>query len=104
MTRAERHAYLASREWALLKEQVRVRSGGCCERCAVGDHEQTHHVTYERLGHERLDDLLGVCEACHLYLSGKSDDDPARRSWWADREPPWAVEERRRAVAFGSAR
>lgn len=76
MTRAEYRAYLASREWAVLKEHVRARSGGRCERCREGDHEQTHHLTYERIGHEHLEDLLGVCEACHLFLSAKSDIDP----------------------------
>lgn len=68
--------YLASREWALLKEQIRHRSRGKCERCPSGDYESTHHVTYERMGNERLDDLLAVCNACHEYLSGKTHVDP----------------------------
>lgn len=70
--------YLASREWALLKEQVRARSGGICERCYRNPHEQTHHVTYARVGHERLEDLQGVCGGCHQWLSAKSPVDPAR--------------------------
>ena len=69
--------YLASREWALLKEQVRLRCWGHCERCLVGSYEETHHLTYERIGHEVLDDLLAVCRNCHEFLSGKSDTDPA---------------------------
>lgn len=76
MNKADYQRYLAGREWAVLREQIRERSGGACERCTTGRHEQTHHVTYERLGTERLEDLLGVCEPCHLFLSGKSDDDP----------------------------
>jgi hypothetical protein len=74
--KAEYQAYLASREWALLKEQVRKRSGGKCERCEENNYEQTHHVTYERAGHEELADLQALCEGCHLFVSGKSDDDP----------------------------
>lgn len=70
-------AYLASREWGILREQVRERSGGKCERCKRGDHQDTHHLTYERIGHERLEDLLGVCRQCHEFLSGKTDVDPA---------------------------
>lgn len=68
--------YLASREWAALRQQVRARSNGGCERCKVGKHESTHHVTYERVGREKLDDLLAVCNACHEFLSAKSDYDP----------------------------
>ncbi len=69
--------YLASREWALLKRQVKARSKGKCERCRYGDHEQTHHLTYARIGHEWLEDLQGVCRECHEFLSGVSDRDPA---------------------------
>lgn len=77
MNKAEKMRYYASREWVLLKEEVRKRSGGKCERCKTGDHDATHHLTYERFGHESLEDLIGICDACHEFLSGKSDFDPA---------------------------
>jgi uracil-DNA glycosylase family 4 len=69
--------YLASREWGLLKEQVRQRSGGICERCHRAPYQSTHHTTYERIGHELLTDLLGLCNECHSFVSGKSEVDPA---------------------------
>lgn len=72
------HEYLASREWALLKNAVKERSGGICERCGIAPHQQTHHLTYERLGKEILDDLQGVCRGCHEFLSARSDFDPLR--------------------------
>ena len=75
----KRHAYMASREWALLKEAVKKRSGGTCEHCHRVPGTQTHHRTYARLYAERLEDLLHVCEPCHLFLSGKADR-PARRT------------------------
>lgn len=68
--------YLASREWAVLKEAVRARSGGKCERCLYAPGEQVHHQTYERVYAERLDDLLHVCAPCHEFVSGKRQDDP----------------------------
>lgn len=77
MNKAEYHRYLASREWAVLKEQVRARSEGFCERCAVGPYQETHHLTYEHVGAELLDDLLAVCSPCHAFLSAKSNEDPA---------------------------
>ncbi len=81
------YTYLASREWALKKEAIRERSRGICERCHQAKHEQTHHLTYERLGNERLEDLLGLCKGCHEYLSAKSANDPVQQ---AERlkEPP----------------
>lgn len=31
--------------------------------------KELHHRTYERLGHERLDDLVPVCPECHRKIS-----------------------------------
>lgn len=70
-SKAKYKAYLASRDWALLKEQVRSRSGGICEHCCKAKADQVHHQTYERLYAELLTDLLDVCEPCHKYLSGR---------------------------------
>jgi hypothetical protein len=70
------HRYMASREWALKRKEVRKRSGGMCERCHRAKMQQVHHLTYERTGRELLTDLLGVCRPCHAFLSAKSDIDP----------------------------
>lgn len=71
--------YLASREWAKRKEAIREQSYGFCERCAVGQYQSTHHLTYANIGHEPLEDLLAVCNPCHEFLSGKSNNDPVKR-------------------------
>jgi hypothetical protein len=68
--------YLASREWAIRREAVRARCGGWCERCDLLPMQATHHLTYEHIGDEPLEDLQGVCRPCHAFLSGKSDFDP----------------------------
>lgn len=68
--------YLASREWALLREAVRERANWTCERCKQLPIAATHHLTYERVGHEELTDLQAVCGPCHRFLSAKSDFDP----------------------------
>jgi hypothetical protein len=70
----KRQAYLASPEWALLKNAVKSRSGGVCEHCQQARGTQTHHQTYARLYKELLADLAHVCQPCHLYLSGKGPD------------------------------
>lgn len=86
---SEYKAYLASREWAIKKEAVRKRSGDSCELCFYGPHNDTHHLTYERIYAEELDDLLAVCRACHEWLSGKSNHCPL--SDWAVVSPSLAV-------------
>jgi hypothetical protein len=37
--------------------------------------QSVHHLTYERIGNELMSDLLAVCNPCHAWLSGKTDDD-----------------------------
>lgn len=58
--------YLASARWAAKRAAVLARDRGrCvvpgCGRAAV----QVHHLTYERVGDEAMDDLAAVCETCH---------------------------------------
>ena len=69
--------YLDSDEWKKLRTRVRRRARGWCERCKVGPRADIHHLTYERLGNERLDDLVAVCRECHEYLHGRRAQDPA---------------------------
>lgn len=69
--------YLASREWAVLREEVRRRSRNRCESCFLLPQQAVHHLTYERIGHENINDLMAVCNPCHEYLSGKSNEDPS---------------------------
>jgi hypothetical protein len=70
-------AYLCSREWAMLRNAVRARCGGMCERCKVNEMECVHHLTYARKYDEPIEDLVGWCNACHEFTHGKSDVDPA---------------------------
>lgn len=69
--------YLASREWSLLRERVRQRSRDKCEHCFIAPQQAVHHLTYARLGHEELADLMAVCNPCHEWFSGKNDTNPA---------------------------
>jgi len=74
---SEYKEYLASREWAVLREKVRERSGDKCERCKTNSQEAVHHLTYARIGRELLEDLQAICTPCHEFVSGKRDTDPA---------------------------
>lgn len=54
------------------------------QKCICGETEnlQLHHITYERVGAERLDDLRVLCAGCHTMLHvledrGDSTLDPA---------------------------
>lgn len=109
-TKVEYGTYMASREWRIRRREVIEHNDGLCYRCLSAPIKNVHHTTYERLGNERPDDLIGVCRSCHEYLSAERDDDPAvsiitevvlrggltlavpehfgLRSWWSTVELP----------------
>jgi hypothetical protein len=68
------HRYIASREWAVLREKVRERSGNTCEHCFHRPQQAVHHLTYVRIGNEDINDLMAVCNLCHEWFSGKGDN------------------------------
>lgn len=76
--------YLNSREWGLLKKQVKNRCGNLCERCKLNPVEQIHHLTYIRKYKEAITDLCGLCEMCHKFEHGLSDDDPIFYNTWRE--------------------
>lgn len=66
-----RRIYLRSKHWRRLRAKVAQRAGYTCERkgcIAYGDNLDVHHKTYERIGHERLDDLVYLCRPDHRWV------------------------------------
>lgn len=73
-------AYLESPEWKALRKAVLKRCGKICERCHRYLVDNVHHLTYERVYHELLEDLQGLCRPCHSFLHGDSGIDPLVKS------------------------
>jgi 5-methylcytosine-specific restriction endonuclease McrA len=61
-----RHVTGQSPAWRALRSRVLARAGGRCEGCGrFASALAAHHLTYARLGRERLSDLVGLCQPCH---------------------------------------
>jgi hypothetical protein len=58
--------YLASEEWAKLKEIKLKQSDNRCQVCYKKGKLHIHHRTYIRIFHEKLSDLTALCPTCHL--------------------------------------
>ncbi len=56
--------YLLCDDWKAMRQRVFARDGFKCSVCA-GPAEQVHHLTYERVGYEALEDLVSICKDCH---------------------------------------
>lgn len=52
-------------EWREKKEQVFWQRGERCEACGSRFRIDVHHLTYKRLGRERLSDLMVLCRKHH---------------------------------------
>lgn len=57
--------YLASANWAVIREGMLWLVDYSCEACGAGLPLEVHHVTYDRLGDESLHDLQVLCPPCH---------------------------------------
>jgi hypothetical protein len=59
--------YLETDHWKLLRMKVFADRKGICEICGLHMVRgfQAHHKTYERVGHENIEDLMLLCNRCH---------------------------------------
>jgi 5-methylcytosine-specific restriction endonuclease McrA len=73
--------YLASDAWKAIRRRVLARDKWTCQDCnaRAGD---VHHETYDRFGHEELDDLASLCRSCHDVRHGrKKSPDPHQKGF-----------------------
>lgn len=65
--------YLRSDHWIFVREMY--KTSGRPRKCFHCDDPryQLHHVSYVRLGHENIDDVLPLCGACHVTLHCAED-------------------------------
>lgn len=64
--------YLKSRKWDTIRRKVLKRDEYRCQlNYSHTGPLHVHHKTYERIGKERLSDLITLCESCHKMVHGK---------------------------------
>lgn len=59
------HDYMATKSWEEKKIERLKHDGYQCQICGSGKNLTVHHITYDRLGAEDLDDIITVCKTCH---------------------------------------
>lgn len=72
----KKHVDYESEEWTTLKQRRRELDGNRCVFCGrpgitCRNGLQTHHLTYDRLGHEDIRDIISVCGSCHAALENR---------------------------------
>ena len=68
-TAEEKAKYLKSQKWLILKAKRLRIADRRCEKCGIGTRQlHLHHITYERLLDEDINDLRILCSKCHSEL------------------------------------
>ncbi|WP_377477665.1 HNH endonuclease [Olivibacter oleidegradans] len=57
--------YLLSVEWKEKRRLVLERDNSLCQHCMTATAENIHHLKYDNLFNEPLEDLLSLCKPCH---------------------------------------
>jgi len=71
--KAKYEAYINSKQWTKFRERVLRRRGSNCEDChLLCVNPDLHHITYDRLFHEREGDVAVLCQTCHKTRHGLS--------------------------------
>lgn len=71
------YEYLASAKWRQLRLVVLRKAKFRCAGC-VREARHVHHLTYVRLGRERLTDLVALCPDCHRDVHLYHVEHPAK--------------------------
>jgi len=58
-------SYARSMHWFLLSHNKK-KSVGKCERCGTTEKLQSHHLRYKNLYDVKMEDLMVLCQRCHI--------------------------------------
>jgi 5-methylcytosine-specific restriction endonuclease McrA len=57
--------YMRSEAWSRKRTQAIEHAKGRCQTCGETQGLEVHHLTYTRLGREKMEDLQVLCGGCH---------------------------------------
>lgn len=64
--------YLRSYAWMQRRKGV-INREKVCQLCQSDERLEVHHVTYQRVGAERIEDLRLLCHRCHRKVEERGD-------------------------------
>jgi len=57
--------YIISEKWRSIRKRILERDDYLCQHCKTCNATEVHHITYDNLFNENLEDLISLCNACH---------------------------------------
>ncbi len=69
---ADKAAYMRTAKWKKIRKAKLDQTRGQCEKCGSWmGRKDVHHKTYDRLGNERLEDLIVLCRSMMTRTGAK---------------------------------
>jgi len=68
MNKRKYQEYLRTPHWREIRTDKLIKARWVCEECKRGEYGiqlDVHHLTYDRIGNERMSDLKVLCHDCH---------------------------------------
>lgn len=60
--------YLKTKHWLKVKARYVLKYVKMCSMCESTTWIDLHHITYNRIGNERDEDLIWLCRTCHKKI------------------------------------
>lgn len=58
--------YLNTNHWKIMRIKVRDKYKNKCAECGYKNNLQVHHISYVNIGFEKMNELILLCDICHL--------------------------------------
>jgi 5-methylcytosine-specific restriction endonuclease McrA len=58
--------YIRSEGWKQRRDKFRTMWGNECACCQSKENLNVHHINYDNLGNEKLEDVVLLCKGCHI--------------------------------------
>ena len=66
--------YLKTEHWKAISKQAKENADNRCQLCNSGGELHTHHRTYDRVGKEKISDLICLCANCHKKFHDEAQE------------------------------
>lgn len=63
--------YIKSKKWYKKRNWYFKNNDNICKSCGSNENIHLHHINYDRLGNEKMKDLMPLCIECHTKLHEK---------------------------------
>lgn len=70
--RGQYNRYIKSPIWSKKRKEAFLFHGKFCHKCTNTTNLQVHHLTYENIFNEKMEDLMILCKPCHKRVHEKN--------------------------------